>query len=321
MTLYDILQVPQNCSPDELKKAYKKLAITHHPDKGGDATKFKEINNAYSILSDPEKRAKYDRYGDAEAEPNIFDQMFGFGRQEERERKRRTVVHTIQITNKEAYYGEIKNLKIVLNKKCMSCIALCQLCQGQGQINELHRMGPFTTMSSRPCNKCCGSGQCVNASNTCSTCKGKGEYQEERKIEVAIPASVDSGKQIFVEGCGEQAQTPNEIAGDLLLEIKVIPDPIFERNGLDLIYKQTISFRDSVLGKTLNIPLYDGLYTMDIAELGIIEPNKKYIIKGKGMKNGNLLLVFTIKYPRSVISNECKNEFEKFFMKYSNDFL
>lgn len=318
MTLYDILEVSKNCSIDELKRSYKKLAILHHPDKGGDATKFKEINNAYSILSNTEKRAKYDRYGDAEAEPNIFEQMFGTGYSEPRDRKRRTIIHIIQITNKEAYHGETKTLKIVLNKKCMSCISTCQLCQGQGQINEMHRMGPFTTMSSRPCNKCHGSGRCVNANSSCVVCKGNGEYHEERKIEIVIPAGVDNGKQIFVEGCGEQAHSPNEISGDLILEIKIIPDPIFERDGLDLIYKQTIHFRDSMLGKFLNIPLYDGLYTMDIAELGIIEPNKKYVIEGKGMKGGNLLLIFTIKYPRSAISIECKNDIEKLFNKHSD---
>jgi DnaJ-class molecular chaperone len=320
--LYDILQVSQNCTPEELKKAYKKLAILHHPDKGGDAVKFKEINNAYSILSDPEKRSKYDRYGDAEAEPNIFEQMFGFGScPEPREKKRRTIIHTIQITNKEAYYGEIKNLKIVLNKKCMTCVAMCQVCQGQGQINELHRMGPFTTMSSRPCNQCGGSGQCVRGNIRCNTCYGKGEYQEEKKIEINIPSGVDSGKQIFIEGCGEQPHSQNEIAGDLIIEIKVIPDPIFERKGLDLIYKQTITFRDALLGKTLNIPLYNGLHTMDIAEFGVIEPNKDYIINGKGMKGGNLILRFIVKYPRKEISSECKKEFEEIFRKYETELI
>ena len=315
--LYDTLNVPRNCSIDELKKAYKKLAIEHHPDKGGDADKFKEISNAYSILSDPEKKAKYDHFGDESdnMQANIFEHMFG-GREQHRERKRRTVVHTIQITNKEAYYGELKTLKIMLTKKCMDCLQMCQMCQGQGQINELHRMGPFTTMSSRPCHKCNGMGKCISGKSGCVICKGNGEYQEERKIEITIPVGVENGKQIIIEGCGEQAQVSNEIAGDLILEISIIPDPIFERQGLDLIYRQTVSFRESILGKILNVPLYDGLHTTDIAEHGIIEPNKKYIIKGKGMKTGNLILIFQVKYPSPSLSIECKNEFESLFNKF-----
>ena len=308
--LYDILNVSPNCSMDELKKAYKKLAFEHHPDKGGDANKFKEINNAYSILSDPEKRAANQNPG-----INIFEHMFG-QHHHMFNRKRRTILHAIQITNKEAYYGDVKTLKIMLAKKCMTCIQMCDLCQGQGQINELQRMGPFATMTSRPCHKCSGVGQCIVGKASCSICKGKGEYQDERKIEIVIPESVENGKQIIIEGYGEQVQSPHDVPGDLVLEIKIIPDPIFERKGVDLVYRQTLTFKESILGKTLNIPLYDGLYTFDVSELGIIEPNKQYEIKGKGMKNGNLILLFQVKYPLVPLTNECKNEFGALFSKF-----
>lgn len=311
--LYDVLNVSPNCSVDELKKAYKKLAFEHHPDKGGDANKFKEITNAYSILSDPEQRANYDNPNQG---INIFEHMFGMREHHGFNRKRRTVVHVIQITNREAYYGDMKTLKIMLSKKCMTCVQLCHQCQGQGQINELQRMGPFATMTSRPCHKCSGLGQCIIGRPSCANCKGRGEYQEERKIEITIPASVENGKQIVVEGCGEQMQSPNDVAGDLILEIKIIPDPIFERKGLDLIYRQTLTFRESVLGKTLNVPLYDGLYTLDIADLGIIEPNKAYEIKGKGMAKGNLILLFQVKYPSVPLSIECKNEIGAIFSRH-----
>jgi molecular chaperone DnaJ len=254
-------------------------------------------------------------FGENGPVPNIFEHMFG-AREQTFTKKRRTVVHSIQITNKEAYYGDTKTLKIMLSKKCMTCIQLCQLCQGQGQINELQRMGPFATMTSRTCNKCSGMGQCIVGRPSCNICKGRGEYQEERKIEVTIPMSVENGKQIVIEGCGEQMQSPNDVAGDLILEIKIIPDPIFERKGLDLIYRQTITFKESILGKTLNVPLYDGLYTFDIAEFGIIEPNKKYEIKGKGMKNGDLILLFQVKYPTSQLTIECKNDFRSLFTKF-----
>lgn len=296
--LYDVLNLTSNCSIEEIKKNYKKLAVEHHPDKGGDANKFKEISNAYSILSDPQKRAEYD------SPNNMFQQQC------------RNVVHFIQITNKEAYYGEIKTLKIMLAKKCMSCCKICQICQGQGQINHLQRIGPFTTMTSRTCDRCNGSGKCVIGKSSCSICKGHGDYQEEKRVEIVIPVSVENGKHIIIKGCGEQIQTPNDIPGDLIIQVKIIPDPIFERNGLDLIYRQTITFKDSILGKTLNVPLYDGVYTVDISELGIIEPNKRYEIKGKGMKNGNLILLFQVKYPLVPLTIECKNVFNALFEKY-----
>lgn len=297
--LYNVLNLSPNCSIEEIKKNYKKLAVEHHPDKGGEENKFKEISNAYSILSDPQKRAEYDSHV----------VMY--------QKRCRNVVHVIQITNKEAYYGEIKTLKVMLAKKCMTCCQMCQMCQGQGQINHLQRIGPFTTMSTHTCDRCNGSGKCVVGKPSCSICKGKGEYQDERRVEIVIPVSVENGKQIIVQGYGEQIQAPHDIPGDLILQIRIIPDPIFERNGLDLIYRQTITFKDSILGKTLNVPLYDGLYTMDIAELGIIEPNKRYEIKGKGMKTGNLILLFQVKYPTVPLTIECKNEFDALFKRYA----
>jgi len=341
--LYDILGLPRNCNNDDIKKSYKKMAIVHHPDKGGDVDKFKEISNAYSILSDPEKKNRYDQLGDEgynnsgveqQFDHNsIFEQFFGqaqngfFGmdgfniHQHQQRRKCRNVQHVIKISNKEAYFGGQKILKISINKKCMECISMCVSCQGQGQINELHRIGPFASMSSRTCDNCKGSGKCVKGKKSCVNCKGIGDYVEEKKLDLHIPIGVESGKQIIFAGMGEQPHNQNEIAGDLIFDIFVSLDNVFERRGLDLIYKCEISFYESVTGKSIDIPLYDNVHTIEIEKFGIIQPNKEYKIPQKGMisenKKGNLILLFEIRYPKLELSEDCKNDFKTLFEKHS----
>lgn len=349
--LYDILGVPRGCTPEELKKAYKKLAMEHHPDKGGDAEKFKQISHAYDVLSDQDKRQRYDQLGDEGYEmggsggsgpafdPNsIFEQFFGRGGMggfpgffgadmfgghgggRPAPKKCRNLQHVIQLSNRDAYFGAHKVLRVTLHKKCMRCMETCFACQGQGQINELQRAGPFTTVTTRPCDTCRGSGQCVKGKSSCSECSGKGEYTEEKKIDLHIPMGVETGKQIVFPGFGEQPQHPGDVPGDLVFEVLVNLDSTFERKGLDLVYKQTISFSESVLGKTVHVPLYDGVYTLHTGTLGIVQPNKPYTISGKGMKTekqtGNLILQFQVIYPTKPLSEECKQELEPIFKKY-----
>lgn len=341
--LYEVLGVSQKCSSEDIKKAYKKMAIIHHPDKGGDVDKFKEIGNAYSVLSDNQKRNAYDQLGDENyarhesggggGSPfdanNIFEQFFGgnghpFFNMEQPRRKCRDVQHVIQISNKEAYFGTRKNLKITINKKCMDCIDLCVKCQGQGQINELQRMGPFTTMNSRTCDRCRGMGQCVKGKDTCLKCNGRGDYSDEKLIELNIPMGAETGTRIVFEGYGEQPQVPNTQPGDLIFEILVALDTTFERSGINLVYKPTISFVQSIVGTTITVPLYDEQYVFDTAAtFGVIVPNKDYVIKHKGMKRdkeiGALILRFTIVYPSSPLSDECKNELKRVFEKHHFD--
>ena len=343
--LYNILGVSKDASVEELKKAYRKLAISHHPDKGGDADKFKEISNAYSVLSDPEKKQLYDNVGDEGFEngannggginPNdIFDQLFGqnrgmhnmFGFRQEtqhQERKCRNVQHVVQLSNKEAFFGGCKSLKVTIHKKCMSCIEMCQTCQGQGQINEIQRMGPFTNVFSRTCDKCAGSGQQTKIGvASCGFCAGKGEYVEEKKVELVIPVGVASGFQIVFKEMGEQPQRPNEVAGDLIFEMLVALDYVFTRNDLDLIYNVTLTFLEAFVGKEITVPLYDGAFLFNTNTFGIIEPDKQYRISGRGMKTdktkGDLVVVFKVIYPnKSVLTTECINDVSEVMKKHS----
>lgn len=344
MKLYEALGLNKTCSNDDIKKAYRKMAMTHHPDKGGDPETFKAISRAYSTLSDPSKRAKYDSLGDAHYEEsssgendidptNIFEHLWGratgngfyhHGRNFREElRKCRNVQHVIQITNKEAYFGGNKLLKATVRKRCMECLITCVFCQGQGQINELQRMGPFTTMTSRQCDKCEGSGQQMKGKKTCTQCGGKCDYSEEHKLELKIPAGVETGHQIIFKCLGEQPANKKSVAGDLIFEVFVIADSTFERIGLNLIYNCELTFLESIVGKEIDIPLYDEPYKLSSETLGIIEPKKQYKISGKGMKtdtekkNGDLIIIFQVKYPSKELTTEFKEDIRSIFEKHS----
>lgn len=345
--LYSILGVSKDCSKDELKKAYKQLAIKHHPDKGGDENKFKEISEAYQVLNDDEKRELYNRVGDEGLQQGLsnntvdphdifaqffgnrgnngfpFGDIFGMNRQQGRgtqRKKCRNLHHVIQITNKEAYFGLEKTIKIKLLKKCMKCISTCNMCQGSGQIHQMQRMGFITQMTTSTCNNCNGSGQAFKNNTSCNECNGKIDKSEEKIIKLEIQPGVETGNKIIIDGCGEQQQTPTDIPGDLIFEILVKLDNIFERKGLDLVYKSSILFKESIIGKKITIPLYDQELTIDISTFGITQPNKEYVIKNRGMKtknsNGNLIIIFDIKYPEKTLDEDIKEEFKNILNKY-----
>jgi molecular chaperone DnaJ len=182
----------------------------------------------------------------------------------------------------------------------------------------MQRMGPFTTMVTQPCHLCQGCGKISSNNSSCSCCKGKGDFTEEKIIELKIPMGVEMGHNIVFNGLGEQPQLENDIPGDLIFEVFVQPDPSFERSGLDLIYKSSLTFQESILGKKISIPHYDETFDIDIGEYGIIQTNKSYIIQNKGMKTthkkGNLILKFNITYPSTVLSQDLKNKLEPLLM-------
>jgi DnaJ homolog subfamily A member 2 len=338
MKLYNALGVSKDASPDEIRKAYKKLAVQHHPDKGGDETKFKEISAAYEILSDDGKRAQYNQIGDAGLENggmqggggmpggmnphDIFAQMFGGGggmphhdpfggfhfnmnmhhnmhqNQNRQDIRRSDNTHPIHISLAEAFHGIRKSIKLILTKTCCKCKTTCGDCQGVGMITEMHRVAIFTQMIQRPCGKCNGTGSMSNARKDCSECQGKCVYTEEKKQDIDIPKAVSHGHQIRLVGLGEQIQSSRETPGDLILQILIDEDKNFSRQNNDLIYKLTITFTESVIGKEITIPHFGGEIKMNIDTFGIIDPGKQYTVSGKGMTTqSNLILSFTVKYP------------------------
>jgi DnaJ-class molecular chaperone len=347
--LYDELGIAKNASIDEIKKAYRRAAMQHHPDKGGDEKKFKAISNAYEVLSDEGKRNQYDQLGDENFQNamngggggggfpggmnphDIFAQMFagmgmgggggvhfdmgggggfpGFGGPP-RQKRRQDHSHGIRISLQDAYQGVHKTIQINLQKACVSCRETCPACQGRGQITNMVRAGPFTQVIQQPCGACQSSGTIMRGRSSCSDCKGNGNYIEEKRIEIEISPGVANGKQIKIDGAGEQRQTNEEVSGDLVLHIQINEHPHFVRNGNDLQYISKITFKESVIGKIVTIDHFSGPIEVNTTDFGIIQVAKKYEIPGKGMpiegskgRFGNLIIQFDILYPTKPIDS------------------
>lgn len=329
--LYELLDIPRNASKDDIKKAYKKKAVETHPDKGGDPERFKEISNAYAVLNDDDQRGRYDQLGDegfnasgggggGHPDPNdLFSQFFGGGGFNfhfnphgggDANTRRSDHRHVIRIKLDEAFQGFKRNIRVVLQKHCHRCQDRCYACQGRGQITELHRMGFFTQMTTRPCGSCHGSGMVSKGAAGCPECKGQGTYSEEKIVEIAAPAGVDTGFQVGFKGYGEQPIRPNEVAGDLIIEVHVLPHEQFVRQGNDLLLRLPISLRDSIIGTKINIQHFGGNFQFNTSDVGIIQGTKQYVIKQKGMpvrdskELGNLIISFDVQYPNIKIGAE-----------------
>lgn len=300
---YEILGVERTASPEEIKKAYRKLAVKHHPDKGGDQEKFKEISAAYEILSDAEKKNNYDQFGDAQGPQgggmpdmnDIFKNFFGGmgqGPQQRGPTRRQDRQHTIHISLEDAFKGVVKKLKINIEHPCYSCQQNCQACKGQGGI--LHQMGPFQMQ--QPCQACSSAGV---VSKGCPACDNKKIIREEDVIPVVINKCVMDGETLVIPNKGEQPVKQGEMAGNLLIQIRVKHHPLFVREGNHLVFTTKISFDESVNGTKVTIPHFAGDMNIDTAYFGIIDPRLRYEIKAKGMnETSNLYIVFDVQYPK-----------------------
>lgn len=339
--LYEQLGVPKSASKEDIKKAYKKKALETHPDRGGDPEEFKQVNHAYTVLQEDDTRRRYDQLGDEGFEasggvsggsggpqmnPNdIFQQFFGQGFNfnfhgggggggggggPEQPTRRNNHRHVFKIDMREAFFGAKKGIRLVLHKTCIRCCERCYACQGRGQITEMHRMGFFTQMMTRSCGTCRGSGNVTKAKEGCGECNGAGKYNQEKIVELTVPPGVDTGHVIVFEGLGEQPTCQGETPGDLHIEIFVQPHEQFTRQNNDLYMRVPVSFRDSIIGTSIRIPHFTGDFQVETLELGILQPAKQYVIKGKGMPlrdkkdNGNLVLQFEIQYPATRLTAE-----------------
>jgi DnaJ-class molecular chaperone len=331
--LYEILEISNNASIDDIKKAYKKLAIKYHPDKNpnnpsADA-KFREISNAYSILSDEEKKKRYDHLGDENFNndgnggdndvdindlfSNIFgnrgdpfgDSFFGFrNNRQHSNNKCNNTNKTIYVSLDDVYNGINKNITFKIQHFCKKCMKNCKNCNGNGIVQQMIQMGPFTQVISQPCNNCQGSGVSNEFNKKCGECKGEGKYETENLCNLSVPKGFEDGIKTIFNKLGEQPKKSNQEAGDMILEIRVQEHNQFTRKGNDLIYKLNISLTESILGKDITIPYFDDTIKININQFGIINPEKQYIIKNRGLpilntdKKGNLFLEFKINFPK-----------------------
>ncbi|MDD6160976.1 MAG: molecular chaperone DnaJ [Oscillospiraceae bacterium] len=294
---YEVLGVSKTATDEELKKAYRKLAKQYHPDMNpGNAeaeAKFKEANEAYEVLSDKEKRAKYDQFGHAGVDPNfgaggfggggfdmgdlgdIFGSFFGggfggFGGQQRQAnpnapQRGASLRANLTITFEEAMSGCEKEINLTRQENCESCrgtgcangatAEICPDCRGTGQVRVQRGAGGFAFTTTAPCSRCRGSGKIIH--QPCPDCHGEGQVRRQRKIRVKIPAGIDDGQSISMRGEGNHGANGGP-AGDLLINVTVRPDSRLQRDGYDLYLEQPVSFTQAALGAELQIDTIDG---------------------------------------------------------------
>ena len=319
---YEVLGVQKGCSDDELKKAYRKLAKQYHPDLNpGDKdaeAKFKEVNEAYAVLSDSEKRARYDQFGHAGVDPSygggagaggfggfdmgdlgdlfgsFFGGGFGGGRAQRRNAPQRgeSIRQNVILSFEEAAFGCEKEISVNRIETCDECggtgaakgtsAETCPNCRGTGTVTQTQRtpLGMFQTQGA--CPNCRGTGKIIK--KPCSKCGGAGRVRKTRKFKVNIPAGIDEGQSIQQRGQGN-AGVNGGPAGDLFVTISIRPHPIFTREGQDVYVDIPISFTQAALGDTLQVPTIDGRVEYKMPEG--TQTGTVFRMKGKGIQNVN----------------------------------
>lgn len=290
---YEVLGLNKNATENEIKKAYRQLAKENHPDlHPGDAAaeaRFKEIGEAYAVLSDPDKKSKYDQFGHAAFDPSmggtgfdfgdIFGDLFGGifgggGRQRQNGPMRGENVHTgITITFEEAAFGCEKELSVARIEDCADCkgtgcapgttAEICPNCKGNGVVHQQQR-SPFGIVSTTvTCPNCKGSGKIIH--QPCDSCRGIGSVRKQRKVSANIPAGIDDGQTIALRGLGSAGKNGGP-AGDLLVTVGIKPHPQFKRDGTSVLYELPLTFVQAALGAEVDIPTLDGKINYTVPE-------------------------------------------------------
>lgn len=356
---YEVLGVEKNAPDADIKKAYRKLAKQYHPDVNPEdktaEAKFKEVNEAYEILSDPQKRGQYDRFGHAGVDPNafaggggqgfgdfdfggigdIFESFFGgagFGRSSSRTRngpqKGADLKYSIEIAFEEAAFGVEKEMAIHRLETCATCggtgakpgtsPSTCQHCGGTGQV-QYKQSTPFGQfVNIKNCDVCHGEGKVI--ANPCGTCNGKGKVRKSVKIKLNIPAGIDDGQTISLRGEGEPGSKGGP-AGDLFVTVKIRQHALFKRQGNDIICEMPITFVQAALGSELEVPTLDGKVRYTIPEG--TQTGSVFRLKNKGIPflrgggRGDLYIKVDIDVPKKL--NDRQKAILKEFADMSGD--
>ncbi len=339
---YEVLGVEKNASDQEIKSAFRKLAKKYHPDVSKEpdaAEKFKEAQEAYAVLSDPDKRHQYDQFGHAAFEQqygssggydfsgfdfsdifgDLFGNSFGFGgsRSSSRTRKGEDKLVRMNLTFEEAAFGCKKKINININTSCEYCSGkggigekTCSTCRGTGTMTKEQSTLFGTFMTRTTCTTCGGVGKTYD--KKCSHCKGTGKINENKDVEVKIPAGVDTGNRLRIAGKGEAGLNggPN---GDIYIEFNVKPHPLFEREEEDIYLTLPITITDAVLGVKVDVPTLTGPVKLTIPAGS--KTGDKHRLKGKGLdvpnssRKGDMYVILKIEVPQK-LSKEQKKLFE-----------
>jgi molecular chaperone DnaJ len=346
---YEVLEVDRNASDGELKSAFRKLAMKWHPDRNpGDSScehKFKEINEAYEVLKDPDKRAAYDRYGHAAFEPglghpgggfgadfgsafsDLFEGIFGMssGRSRSGRERGADLRYNMEISLEEAYAGKTAQVRIPTSVTCESCSGsgaksgtrpkACPTCSGTGRIR--HAQGFFTL--ERTCPSCAGRGQVID--NPCPACSGSGRVTRERMLSVNIPPGVEDGTRIRLAGEGE-AGIRGGPPGDLYIFLSLSSHPFFQRDGADLHCRVPISMVTAALGGEIEVPTIGGDNTRVKVPEGT-QSGRRFRLQGKGMpvlrskQTGDMYVQVVVETPQKLTKRqrELLHEFDRLSSK------
>uniref|UniRef100_A0A1D2A7B4 DnaJ-like protein subfamily A member 2 n=2 Tax=Auxenochlorella protothecoides TaxID=3075 RepID=A0A1D2A7B4_AUXPR len=324
---YNILGVDRNASETEVKKAHRKLALKEHPDKGGDPEKFKEINEAYETLRDPEKRKIYDQFGEEGLKEgmggggggpaDIFD-LFGMGGGGRRggpprERRSEDVTHKMKVSLDEMYKGNVRKLQMSRSIKCPTCQGsgsksgkkyTCEVCHGSGVEVKLRPLGPgMMQQIQQRCSKCSGTGSFNPPSDRCGACSGKGLVSDRKVFEVHVEPGHRHGSKVLFRG-EAGADAPDVLPGDLIFVLEQKEHPTFKRIGSDLFYEKKVSLVEALTGALLHITHLDNR-VLEVNSTGsIIKPDSWMAIKNEGMpihgrpyEKGNLYIHFAVEFP------------------------
>ncbi len=351
---YEVLGVAKNAGDDELKKAYRNLAKKYHPDvnpgdKAAEA-KFKEANEAYAILSDPDKRAAYDNYGhaafDGTGNPtgaggfdpsgfdfgdigDIFGSIFGGGFGGRTAQRRNGPIRgddiglRLDLTFEEAYFGVKRDISYNRIQKCPDCSGsgatkgtspeTCPVCGGSGQRRVTQRLGGMAFQSTTTCDNCRGTGKVIK--DPCSNCRGTGYIRVTKKLEVSIPAGIDNGGRVALRGQGSDGRNGGS-AGDLIIVVNVRPSDIFERDGNQLYCEVPVSVTDATLGAEIDVPTMEGPVKFTIPEG--TQPGTSFTIRGKGFpyigkpeRRGDLIFTVKVEIPTK-LNNKQKDLLRSF---------
>lgn len=359
---YEVLGVEKHASDSEIKKAYRKLAMKYHPDQNpGDKTaeeKFKEVNEAYEVLSDADKKARYDQFGFAGVDPNfaggnpfqggnpfggfggfgdlgdIFGDFFGgFGGGTQQRRnsptKGQNVAAAVEITFEEAAFGTEKEVNVSRIKTCDTCGGngcakgtspeTCTYCNGTGTVRSTRQTAFGTFTQQAACPQCGGTGQTIKS--PCPTCKGKGKVRNNKKLTVKIPAGIDDGQSVRVRNEGNAGSNggPN---GDLLVSVRVMPHALFQRDGSNVLCEMPITFSQAALGAEIEVPTLDGKVRYTVPEG--TQTGTTFRLRGKGIPyvgyktRGDQYVTVVVETPTK-LSKEQKELLRKFSESVGDD--